>query len=108
MGAEPRRATLLQRLQLPARFEADRFAGRDRHLRAGPRVAANAGLAGADVEDAEASQFNALPMRQRSLHALENRFHRHLGLGLGYPGLIYYFINDIELDHESPSRLKTH
>ncbi len=54
------RTTLLQGLQLLAGLKAHRFAGRDGNLGAGARIAADAGLARAHVEDAEAAQLNAL------------------------------------------------
>jgi len=94
--------TLLQRLQLLARFEPHGFARRNGHLGAGPWIAADAGFARTNVEDAEASQLNALSMRQCSLHALKDRFHSHFGLGFGDSGLVYHFINDVELDHGVP------
>ena len=55
--------TLLQRLQLLAGFEANGFAGRDGHLGAGSRVAADSGLARSHVEDSESAQLDSLAMR---------------------------------------------
>ena len=43
-----------------AGFEADGFAGGDADFFAGAWVAADAGLAGFDAEDAEAAEFDAL------------------------------------------------
>src|ERR1700739_1739940 len=51
-------ATILQRVQLFARLEADGLAGCDADLRPGAGIAANAGLARADAEDAKAAQFD--------------------------------------------------
>jgi len=99
MCVEPRQLTLLQRLQFLAGLEPDCLARRDGDLGAGARVAADAGLARADIEDAEAAQFNALAVGQGPLHALENCFHGHLGLGLGDAGFVYDFVNNVELDH---------
>ena len=44
---------LLQALQFLARLESNRFARRDRYLRARARIAANTCLAGPDVKNAE-------------------------------------------------------
>ena len=104
MGGEPR-LTLLQRLQLLAGFESHGFARRNRYLSAGARVTSDSGLARPHIEDAEASQLDAFAMGQGPLHALEDSLDGHLGLSLGYPRFIDYFINDIELDHVSPSIL---
>ena len=50
-----------------AGFEAHSFAGGDADLGAGAGVAANAGFAGADAENAKPAQFDALPGRQSLL-----------------------------------------
>src|SRR5580704_3217006 len=99
MIGAPREATLLQRLQLLAGFETHCFAGRNSDLGTRARVAADAGFAWTHVEDPEAAQLNALAVRQGPLHALENCFHGHLGLGLGDAGFVYDFVNNVELDH---------
>src|SRR5580658_2106146 len=90
---------LLQRLQLLARLESHRFAGRYRDLRSGPRVAPDAGLARAHVEDPKSAQLDAFTMRKCPLHAFKNSFHRHLGFGFRNSGLVHYFIDYVELDH---------
>src|SRR5579871_2827218 len=95
---------LLQRLQLLARFETHGFARRDSDLGAGTRVAADSGLAGSHVENAEATQLDALTLRQCAFHALENRFDGHLGFGFRNPGLTDHFIDDVEFDQSAPSR----
>src|SRR5580698_6883604 len=106
MIGAPREATLLQRLQLLAGFETHRFAGRNSDLGASARVAADAGFAWTHVEDPEAAQLNALAVRQGPLHALENSFHGHLGLGLGDAGFVDHFVDDVELDHGLPLAMK--
>ena len=50
----------LQRVQFLAGLEAHRLAGGDADLGAGAGIAADAGFAGADAEDAKAAQFDAL------------------------------------------------
>src|SRR5690242_6567236 len=91
---------LIDGLQLLAGLEAHRLAGRDVHLGAGTRVTADAGLARAYVEDAKASQFNAVAVGKSFLHALKDGFHRQLGLGLGDAGLVDHFVDNVQLDHE--------
>src|ERR1039458_3374111 len=56
--------SLLQRLQLLAGLETHSLARRDGHLCASAGIAADTRLARANVEDPEATQFNALPVRQ--------------------------------------------
>src|SRR5450432_1502733 len=92
---------LLQRLQLLARLEADRLAGRDGNLGAGTRVAADAGLTGLYVEDAEAAQFNAVALFQRFLHGFKDRFHCHFGLSFGDAGPVHDLVDDVQLDQNS-------
>jgi hypothetical protein len=92
--------SLLDRLQLFAGLEAHGFSGRNRYFCAGTRVAANAGLARADIEYAKSSEFNAMAAGQRLLHALENGFHRQFSLGFGNAGSGDHFVDNVELDHE--------
>src|SRR5215471_10244259 len=93
--------TLVDGLQLFSRLEAHGFAGGNIDLGSGARIAADARLARAHVEHAKAAQFNALALAQRFFHAGENRLYRQLSFGFGYAGLVHYFIDDIELYHES-------
>src|SRR5688500_14051795 len=86
-AAEPQQdPPLLQLLQFFTGFEANRLAGRNRDLRSGARVAADAGLPRADVKDPEAAQFYAFAVAESALHALENCFDGHLGFSLGDAG----------------------
>src|SRR5271163_1351060 len=50
----------IERVQLLAGLEADGLAGRYADFGAGAGVAADAGFAGADAEDAKSAQFDAL------------------------------------------------
>lgn len=95
-------ARLLQGLQFLARLETNCFARWNRDLRAGARVAPDAGLAGLHREDAETAKFNAIALFERALHFSEDRLNGHFGLGLGDPGLIHDFVDDIELDQGVP------
>src|SRR5208282_3435120 len=99
-ASSPKPLPSINRLQFFARLEAHSFARRNRYFGAGARVASNAGLAGAHVEHAKSPQFNAMAAGQRLLHALEDGFHRQLGLGLGDAGFGHHFVDDVELNHE--------
>src|SRR5665213_3613679 len=89
---------LFERLQFLAGLKAHCFAWRDRDLGAGTRIAPDAGLARAHVEDSEAAQLNTLAAPQGALHAFKDGFHSHLGLGLGDARSVHHFINDVEFD----------
>ena len=93
---------LINRLQFLAGFEADGYARRNGNFGAGARIASDAGLARAHVEDAEAAQFNAVAGRERLLHALKDGFDGQLRFGLGDPGAVDHFIDDVELNHGYP------
>jgi hypothetical protein len=86
-------------LEFFAGLEADGFAGRDADLFAGARVAANAGLAGLDAEDAEAAQFDALAAAERHLKRLENRLDCLLRFGAAHVRGGDYGIYDVQLNH---------
>jgi hypothetical protein len=90
----------VDRLQLFPGFEANGLSGRNGNFGAGARIASDAGLARAYVEDAKAPQLNAIALGERFFHALENSFDGELGFGLGDAGFIDDFVNDIQLDHE--------
>src|SRR5258706_12866878 len=90
---------LVDGLEFLAGLEAHRLAGWDIDFRAGAWVASNAGLAGSHVEDAEATQLDAVAAGKRALHALKDGFHGHFRLGFGDAGLGHHFIDDVELDH---------
>ena len=92
---------LLQRLQLFPRLETDCLAGGDRYLSACSWVSSDAGLPWPHVENAKASQFNAIAVAQRLLHALEDCLHSHLGLGLGYTSPADNLVDDVQLDQKA-------
>src|ERR1700722_12792919 len=91
-------AVLLKRLQFLAGLKSDRLAGRNRHFGAGARIAADARLPWAHVENPEAAQLDPLALSERPLHAFKHRFDRHLRLRLGNAGSVDHFINDVEFD----------
>src|SRR5260370_5169594 len=80
MSVEPRHPTLLQRLQLLARLKAHGLAGWNCDLGASAWIAANPGFARPHVENAEAPQLNALPVRKCSLRSIGTCFSGHFGL----------------------------
>ena len=91
-----------ERLQFLAGFESYSLAGRDADFLAGARISADAGLAGTHIKNAEPPQFNALALRQRSLHALKDCFHSHFSFCLGNSRAIDYFVDDVEFNQSKP------
>src|SRR5450631_670337 len=88
-------------LQFLAGLEAHGFAGRDADFLAGARVAADAGLARAHVEHAEAAQLDALAFAKRLFHGIEDGFNSLFGLGPAHSGLVYDGVYDVQLNHST-------
>jgi hypothetical protein len=86
-------------LEFFAGFEADGFAGGDADFFAGAWVAADAGLAWLDAEDAEAAEFDALSAAESLFERIENRFDGLLGFGAADESLGHNRIHDVQLDH---------
>jgi hypothetical protein len=82
-------------MQFLAWFKAHGFAWGDADFGAGAGIAANAGFAGADAENAKSAQFDALAGRESLLEALENRIHRGLRLGARQAGALDYMMHDV-------------
>ena len=97
-----RRRAVLQHVQFLAGFEADCLAGSDAHFGAGSGVAADAGLAGADAEDAKAAQLDALTGRESLLEALEDRIHGSLSLRAGQTRALNHMMYDVLLNQWAP------
>ena len=97
--ARSQKLFLINRLQLFPRLKPHRPARRNGNFGSGARIAPDPGLARTHVEYAKSPQLNTIRARQRFLHALENRFHRQLGLGLGDAGSGDHFVDDVELNH---------
>jgi len=85
-------------MQLFAGLEAHRFSRRDTYLGAGAGVSANAGLAGADAEDAKSAQLDSFARRKSFLQALKDGVHSRLGFGAGQPCALDYVMNDVLLN----------
>jgi hypothetical protein len=86
-------------LEFFAGFEADGFAGRDADFFAGAGVAADAGFAGLDAEDAEAAEFDALAAAESLLERIENGFNGLLGFGAADESFGDNRVDDVQLDH---------
>jgi hypothetical protein len=93
-------------LEFFAGFEADGFSGRDVDLFAGAGIAADAGLARLDAEDAEAAKFDALAAAESLLQRFENSFDSLLGFGAADVRRSDDGINDVQLDHAILQRFR--
>jgi hypothetical protein len=85
----------VEHVQLFTGLETHSLTRRDAHLRTGPGIASNAGLARANIEDAKAAQFNALALGQSALQGFEHRVHSGFGLVALQPGPFNYLMNDV-------------
>ncbi len=82
-------------VQLFAGFEADGFAGCNADLSTSAGVAANAGFAGADAEDAKATEFNALAAREGFFQTFEDCIDDGLCLGPGKAGTLDNLVDNV-------------
>ena len=87
-------------------LEADRFTRRDADLGAGAGVAADAGLARTDAEDAKAAQLDALAGRESLFEALEDRIHGSLSLRAGQTCALNHMMYDVLLNQWGTSLTK--
>ncbi len=92
-------AVLVEELEVLAWLEADGLAGGDGDLGAGAGVAADAGLAGLDGEDAEAAELDAVAFGEGALHGFEDGVDGGLGLDAREPGAFDDPENEVLLDH---------
>jgi hypothetical protein len=67
-------------------FEANGFAGSDRHFGAGAGISSDSGFTRLHGEDAESSQFNPVSFGEGLLHGLEDGVDGCFGLGAYEPG----------------------
>jgi len=91
---------LIQQVQFFAGFEAHSLAGGNADLGSGTRVAANAGLARLDGEDAKATELNAVACDEGLLHAFEDGVNGSLRLGSRKPGPLDDSLDEILFDQE--------
>ena len=95
---------LVEELKIFAGLEADGFAGGDGDFGAGAGVAADAGFAGLDGEDAEAAEFDAVACAQGLLHGFEDGVHGGFCLGARKAGAFNDPLDEVLLDQwVSPS-----
>ena len=83
-----------------AGLEADGLSGRNVDFFAGAGIAADAGLAGLDAEDAEAAELDALAAPEGLLEGFENCFDSLLGFRATDKSLGDNRIDDVQLDHK--------
>jgi hypothetical protein len=93
-----RRRAGFERVQIFARLEANGFSRGDADLGACPGIAADAGFACTDAEDAESAQFDALARCQGLFQALEDRIHRGFGLAARQARALDYMMDDVLLN----------
>jgi hypothetical protein len=86
---------VIEQVKLFAGLEAHRFAGRDADFSASAGVAPNAGLARADIKDAESAQFDALAFGESALESLEHGVDSSLGLIPLQAGALNHLVNDV-------------
>jgi hypothetical protein len=68
------------------------------HLGTCAGIAADAGFARADAENAKSAQFDALACGQGLLKALKDRIHRSLSLGARQARALDYMMDDVLLN----------
>ena len=89
---------LLEVLELFTGFEAYGSAWGDVDLFAGAWVAADAGLARLDSEDAEAPQFDAVAVGERALHGCKDGVHGGFCLITGQSCAFHDALDEVLLD----------
>jgi len=93
-------------LEFFAGLEADGFARRNVDFFTSAGIAANAGLARFDAEDAEAPQLDALAAAEGLFERLENGFDGLLGLSAADTRLGDDGVYDVQLNHTSLRRFR--
>jgi len=79
-------------------FEADSFAGGDGHFGAGPRIAADARFSRTHIEDAEATQFDAVASGKCLLETFKDGVDRSLGLVARQTSSFDHIVDNVLLD----------
>lgn len=96
---------LAEDLEVFAGFEANGLAGRDGDLGAGARVAADAGLARLDGEDAEAPKLDAAALAKGVLHGFKDGIHGRFRLGAWETGALDHSLDEVLFDQWRPPSL---
>jgi hypothetical protein len=85
----------VEQVEFLAGLEADGLAGSDADLSAGSRVAADPGLAGANIENTKTAKLNALTFGECPLEGLENSIDGGFGFVALQPGPFNHVVNDV-------------
>ncbi len=85
-------------MEFLTRFETHSLTGRDADFGTGARIAADTGFAGADAENAESAQFDALACGQGLFQTLEYRIHCGLRLASGQARALDYVMDNVLLN----------
>jgi len=93
-------------LEFFAGLEADGFAGRNVDFFTGAGIAADAGLARLDAEDAEAPELDALAAAKGLLERFKNGFDGLLGLGTADTRRGDDGVYNVQLNHTSLRRFR--
>ena len=86
---------MLDGLQILARLETNGLAGWNGNLFPGPGIAADPGLAGLDVENAESPQLYPIIALKRALHRIEHGIYGSFGLASGDSGPLDDVVDDV-------------
>src|SRR5882724_6248362 len=96
----------LEALEFFAGLEADGFAGRNVDFFTGAGIAADAGLARLDTEDAKAAELDALAAAEGLLEGFEDGFDGLLGFGAADVRRGDDSVYDVQLNHTSLRRIR--
>jgi hypothetical protein len=86
-------------LQIFTGLEANRPSRRDANFFACPGIPSDASFAWFHLEDAKASQLDAVTTLHRQTHRVEHGIDRNLGLDLGDVRDLRDLVDDVDLDH---------
>ena len=95
-----RHEVLVEEVQLFTGLEPDGLAGSDADLGASPRIAADAGLAWLDGEDAKAAKLDPVARDEGLLHGFEDGINSGLRFGSGKTGPLDDSLDEILFDQE--------
>jgi len=91
-------AAFFKRMQFFAGLEADSLAGSNADFSAGAGISTDSGLACANAEHTEATQFNALTGCERLFEAFKDSVNGGFGFGARQSGALDHLVNDILFD----------
>jgi hypothetical protein len=91
-------AALIQLVEVFAGFEAHSFARGDADFCSGARIASDPCFAGPDIEDAKATQLDAVAPGEGLLETFEDGLNGGLGFDAGQSGTLNYLVYDVLLN----------